>query len=181
VIAAGLSAPLPQFVPLRQMRNTLMAIQHPANREKALQKLRHYCAYQERSHQEVKAKLQALGVWKNDQDQIMAQLIEENYLNEERFAIQFSGGKFRTRQWGKLKIQYALKQKQVSDYCIHKALSQIDPGDYMDTLQRIAHTKWNALSDEQNSFSRAGKLRNYLYTKGYEPALVHQTIQTLIR
>jgi len=161
------------------MRNTEMTIQHPADKQKALQKLKHYCAYQERSHGEVKAKLYSLGVWKKDLEAIMAQLIEENYLNEERFAIAFSGGKFRIRQWGKLKIQYALKQKQVSDYCIRKALSQIDSDQYQQTLHRIAANKWKTLEQEKNSFSKAGKLRNYLSAKGYEPALVNQTVRSL--
>jgi regulatory protein len=158
-----------------------MAIENPAGKERALQKLRHYCAYQERSHQEVKEKLYTLGVWKNDLEAIMAQLIEENYLNEERFAIAFCGGKFRTRQWGKLKIQHALKQKRVSDYCIRKALSEIDSVQYQQTLDKLAIKKWKALGQEKNSFSKAGKLRNYLCAKGYEPALVNQSIQALSR
>ena len=88
--------------------------------EQALQKLRHYCGYQERCHSEVKEKLYSLGVFKNEHDAIIATLIEEDYLNEERFAIAFAGGKFRVKQWGRVKIKYELKQKQVSEYSIKK-------------------------------------------------------------
>ena len=91
-----------------------------------MQKLKQYCAYQERSHHEVKSRLYDLGVWKKDHDEIIAALIEENYLNEERFAIAFAGGKFRMKQWGRVKIRYELKQRQVSEYCIKKAMKQID-------------------------------------------------------
>ena len=91
-------------------------------KEQALQKIKHYCAYQERCHNEVKEKLYNLGVWKKEHDEIIATLIEENYLNEERFAIAFAGGRFRIKKWGRVKIKYELKQKQVSDYCIKKSI-----------------------------------------------------------
>ena len=85
-------------------------------REQAFLKIKHYCAYQERSHKEVMGKLYDLGLFKKDAELLVSQLIEEGYLNEERFAIQFAGGKFRIKQWGKKKIVYALKEKQVSEY-----------------------------------------------------------------
>src|SRR6187401_2447386 len=92
--------------------------------EKALQKIKHYCAYQERSHYEVKEKLYSFGLYKNEVELLLSQLVEENYLNEERYAIAFAGGKFRIKQWGRVKIKYELKQKQVSEYSIKKALKQ---------------------------------------------------------
>ena len=81
------------------------------SKEQALQKLRHYCAYQERCHAEVKEKLYSFGLRKQMVEESIAQLIEEDYLNEERFAIQFAGGKFRMKQWGRVKIKHELKQK----------------------------------------------------------------------
>ena len=109
-------------------------------KEQALQKLKHYCGYQERCHLEVKEKLYSLGVRKQDHDEILAKLIEENYLNEERFAVQFAGGKFRINHWGRRKISYALKEKQVSEYLIRKAL-KIDEDEYFKTLQEACHKK----------------------------------------
>ena len=99
-------------------------IRKQLSKEQALQKLKHYCGYQDRSHSEVKEKLYSLGVWKKDHDEIMAALIEENYLNEERFALAFARGKFRMKKWGRVKIKYELKQRQVSEYTIKKALKQ---------------------------------------------------------
>ena len=137
----------------------------------ALQKLKHYCAYQERCHQEVKEKLYNLGVWKKEHDEIMAILIEENYLNEERFAIAFAGGRFRMKQWGRIKIKYELKQKQVSEYSIKKALKQIDEDEYLKVLNKLAKAKNAALKSEQY-LVRKKKTMDYLMGKGFEGELV---------
>lgn len=126
-----------------------MAYKKILTKEQALQKLKQYCAYQERCHREVKEKLYALGVWKRDHDEIIATLIEENYLNEERFAIAYAGGKFRIKGWGRIKIKYELKQKQVSEYCIKKALKQIDESDYIAKLTKLATEKYQSLKGEQ--------------------------------
>jgi len=94
-------------------------------KEQALQKLRHYCSYQERCHSEVKTKLYQLGVSKTLWDEMIAELIQGNYLNEERFAMAFARGKFKMNHWGKRKIEFELKAKFISDYCIKKAMKEI--------------------------------------------------------
>ncbi|HEY6062744.1 MAG TPA: regulatory protein RecX [Chitinophagaceae bacterium] len=144
-------------------------------KEQALQKLKHYCAYQERCHSEVKEKLYNLGVWKKDHDPIIATLIEENYLNEERFAIAFAGGKFRIKQWGRVKIKYELKQKQVSEYSIKKALKQIDEDEYMKVLGKLAKEKYASLKNEQY-LVRKKKTMDYLVQKGFEIELINKSI-----
>lgn len=140
-------------------------------KEQALQKLKHYCAYQERSHSEVREKLYQLGVWKKDHDEIIASLIEQDYLNEERFAIAFAGGKYRVKQWGRVKIKYELKQKQVSDYSIKKALKQIDEKDYRKLLQELADKKYASLKAEQYMV-RKKKTMDYLVSRGFEHDLI---------
>jgi len=150
---------------------TGMLYKKSLTKEQALQKLKHYCAYQERCHQEVKEKLYDLGVWKKDHDEIIATLIEENYLNEERFAIAFAGGKFRIKQWGRVKIKYELKQKQVSEYCIKKALKQIEEEEYLKTLAKLANQKYASLKGEQY-LVRKKKTLDYLAGKGFEPELI---------
>lgn len=148
-----------------------MQFKKQLTKEQALQKLKHYCAYQERCHSEVKDKLYSLGVWKKDHDEIIAALIEENYLNEERFAMAFAGGKWRIKQWGRVKIKYELRQKQVSDYCIKKALKQIDEEEYLRVLKELASDKYAALKKEQY-LVRKKKTMNYLINKGFEMELV---------
>ncbi|RYF81458.1 MAG: RecX family transcriptional regulator [Chitinophagaceae bacterium] len=147
-------------------------------KEQAIQKLRHYCAYQERSHSEVKEKLYQLGVWKKDHDEIIASLIEDNYLNEERFAIAFAGGKFRMKEWGRVKIKYELKQKQVSDYCIKKALKQITEEDYLKVLHKLVEEKYASLKSEQY-LVRKKKTIDFLMQRGFEPDLVVRMLKDL--
>ena len=149
-------------------------------KEQALQKVKHYCAYQERCHSEVKEKLYSLGLYKNEVEETIATLIEENYLNEERFAIQFTGGRFRIKQWGRVKIKYELKQKQVSEYCIKKALKEINETDYLKTLQKLAVQKISTLKSEKNIFSKKRKLQDHLLAKGYEPGLVNNIINEML-
>lgn len=149
-------------------------------KEQALQKLRHYCAYQERSHSEVRDKLYQLGVWKKDHDEIIASLIEDNYLNEERFAIAFAGGKFRMKQWGRVKIKYELKQKQVSDYSIKKALKTIDEEEYHRLLSKLAEDKYGSLKSEQYLI-RKKKTQDYLMQKGFEPELVAGVLKDITK
>jgi len=141
-------------------------------KEQALQKLKHYCAYQERCHSEVKEKLYSLGVWKKDHDAIISTLIEENYLNEERFAIAYAGGKWRLKHWGRVRIRYELKQKQVTEYCIKKALKQIDEEEYLQVLHETAAAKYASLKSDQY-LVRKKKTMDYLVNRGFEMSLVN--------
>lgn len=147
-------------------------------KEQAVQKLRHYCAYQERCHSEAKEKLYELGISKTDHDEIIASLIEDNYLDEERFAIQFAGGKFRMNKWGKRKILYALKEKQVSEYSIKKALNQISEKEYGNVLCDLATKKYGLLNAEPFVL-RKKKTIDYLLQKGFEPELVSTCVNIL--
>ena len=148
-------------------------------KEQAYQKAKHYCAYQERCHSEVKEKLYGFGLYKKEVEELMANLVEENYLNEERFAIQFAGGRFRIKHWGKVKIKYELRQKQVSDYCIKKALSSIDEKDYERTLLKLFNEKKKALKTEKNIFIRKRKISDYLMSKGFETDRISELLKTL--
>jgi len=147
-------------------------------KEQAIQKLKQYCAYQERSHFDVKHKLIELGVYRSYHEDIIAYLIEENFLNEERFAIAFAGGKFRMKDWGRKKIYYALKEKRVSEYCIKRALKEIDEEDYSKTIKALAEKKYNDLRKDQY-LVRKKKTMDYLMQKGYENELIHSVISQI--
>lgn len=147
-------------------------------KEEALQKLRQYCAYQERSHYEVQQKLYELGIRKNDQDEVIATLIEEDYLNEGRFAKAFAGGKFRMKDWGRKKIYYALKEKRVSEYSIKQAMKEIDDEAYKQNLKELAEEKYESLKDEQY-LVRKKKTIDYMLQKGYEFDLVTKAVTEL--
>lgn len=147
--------------------------------EKAWQKIKHYCAYQERSHAETRDKLYKFGLYKQEVETLLAQLIEENYLNEERYAIAFAGGHFRTKQWGRIKIKYALSQKKLSGYCIKKALASIDEREYEKCIVKLANAKLASLKSETNIFVKKTKLQNYLLQKGFESDLVGSVVNKL--
>ena len=143
------------------------------SKEEALQKLKHYCAYQERCHSEVKEKCFELGVWQKDHDELISRLIEENYLNEERFAIAFAGGKWRVKRWGRNRIRYELNQKQVSEYCIKKAMKQIPDEEYEEVLQKLIREKYESLKEDQ-WIIRKKKTVDHFIRKGFEPDLVNE-------
>ena len=147
-------------------------------KEQALQKLKHFCAYQERCHAEVKEKLYYLGVLKKEHDEIMATLIEEKYLDEERFASAYAGGKFRIKKWGRIKIRHALQQKQVSEYSIKKALKGIQEEEYRKTLAKLAKSKYNSLKSAP-PLIRKQKTIGYLMQKGFESQLVNESVKRL--
>jgi regulatory protein len=149
-------------------------------KEQALQKAKHYCAYQERSHSETKEKLYSFGLHKQDVELVLSQLIEENYLNEERFAVRFASGKFRMKHWGRIKIKYGLKQKQVSDYCIKTALKEIDEEEYKNTLFRLAEKKWAEVNEKtQGKYERIALTTDYLLQKGFEAMLIREAIEQI--
>jgi len=149
-------------------------------KEQAYQKLRHYCAYQDRCHSEVKMKAYSLGLRKPEAEELTSKLIEENCLNEERFAKTFAGGKFRIKQWGRMKIIGELKGKQISSYCIAAAMEEIDENKYKQILHKLAVKRWNSIKGTgANLFVKMTKTRNFLLLKGYEPALVSFEIKHL--
>jgi len=150
--------------------------------EQAFQKLKHYCGYQERCHSEAREKAYSLGMKKTDVEELVSRLIEENYLNEERFAKLFAGGKFRAKQWGRTKIKYELKQRKISEYCINKALKEINEEEYFSTLDKLAKKKWNSIKGAgTNQFVKMTKTRDFLLQKGFEPGLIQQTLSGLIK
>ncbi len=131
------------------------------------EKIRHYCAYQERSHREVKYKLIELGVHGEEIDSITHDLIQENYLNEERYAIAYAGGKFRMKQWGKQKIIQGLKKQEISQYLINKALKEIPEKDYKAALKKSFDKKKKELKSEKNKFIKMTKIKNFLVSRGF--------------
>ena len=147
--------------------------------DQSLQKIKQYCAYQERCHSEVRDKLYSFGLNKGETEEIISILITEGYLNEERFAIHYAGGKFRMKSWGKNKIKQALKFKQVSDYCIKKALKTIDASDYEKIFFKLAQQKINTLKGEKNVFVKKRKLQDFLLSKGFENDLVREAVNNI--
>ncbi|WP_299289675.1 regulatory protein RecX [uncultured Mucilaginibacter sp.] len=142
----------------------------------ALLKAEKYCVYQERAQQEVRDKLYTFGLHQRDVENIISELISNNFLNEERFANAYTLGKFRQKGWGKIKIKQALKLKRVPDGLIKKALQQIDLDDYLQKLKGILEKK-AALLKEKDAYKRSYQLKQYAYGKGYEGDLVVEVLK----
>jgi regulatory protein len=144
-------------------------------RETALSQIQRFCAYQERCHEEVRQKLLQHGIYGDFLEELIVSLIENNFLNEERFAIQYAGGKFRIKKWGKNKIKAALKQKNNSDYCIRESLKQISNEEYLETISYWVQKKSNELHGTAQS-AKKYHVYAYLVQKGFEPELINQVI-----
>lgn len=142
----------------------------------AKQKIEAYCAYQDRCHYEVSNKLTQWGISGEQKEQLITDLIVHRFLDEERFAESYVSGKFRIKQWGKVKIRQHLKAKFVPEYCVKKAIAQIDGNDYYATLQQLAEKKTAALKSEKNPFKKKAKIIRYLVSKGYEMDLIYEAL-----
>ena len=134
-----------------------------------------YCAYQERCHKEVTSKLYELGLYKSEVDQILMHLMELNFLNEERYARAFTGGKFRMKHWGRRKIVYELKGKGINNNLIRLALEEIDDEEYVKTIRTLLEKKNRSIS-VQNMYIRKGKIADFLQQKGYESEIIREEL-----
>lgn len=146
--------------------------------EEATQKLMHFCAYRERCHQEVHHKLQKLRMIPEAREVITFKLIQQNYLNEERFAKTFARDKFRLKKWGKYRITRELKHREISAYLIDKALLEIDEKDYIETFLQLLNKRLNSIS-EPHPLKKKKKIVDYLLRKGYESALIYDNLPEL--
>jgi regulatory protein len=149
-----------------------------ASAEEILQKLEYYCSYQERCHLEVQEKLRQFTLSENEKNQIIVHLIENNFLNEERFARCFARGKFRIKHWGKNRIVNELKQRQISVPNIKCGLTEISDEEYHDTFDKLAQRHWETIK-ETNVQKKKKKFCDYLLRKGWESNLVYGKLKGL--
>lgn len=147
--------------------------------EEARNKILRYCAYQERAHQEVKSKLYSYGLYSSQVNELISYLITEGFLNEERFAKAFAGGKFRMKKWGRLKIVRELEAKGLTTNCIKIGLREIDHAAYTLALKQLVAKKAAEVTEE-NLFARRNKVARYIMQKGYEPELVWQEVKEFL-
>ena len=138
-----------------------------------------YCAYQERSQKEVRNKLYDLGLYGDEVEEVISELITDNYINEERFAKAYIGGKFRAKKWGRKKILMGIKQYDITSYCIKKGLEEIDENDYRSVLFQLIEKKTDSLI-EPNLFIKRNKVAKYVIGRGFEAELVWNAVKEII-
>jgi regulatory protein len=144
----------------------------------ALDKAMKYCAYQERCQQEVRQKLQSFQLTSDQREEVIYELIQQSFLNEERFSESFARGKFRMKKWGKKKIILSLRQKEISDYCIKKGLLQIEENEYIVVLNQVLekiYSKYTGIQDYQ----RMAKTAQYAIGRGFESQLVWEQLKNI--
>ncbi|TCD26156.1 RecX family transcriptional regulator [Pedobacter psychrodurus] len=141
------------------------------DKKQAQVKAEHFCVYQERSQKEVRYKLVEWGMRGDELEEIISELILNNFLNEERFAKSYASGKFNIKHWGRVKIKQGLKLKGVPDKILQKAIYSINDDDYLQTIEKLASKKASTLN-ENDPFKRKNKLMSYLQAKGFETDLI---------
>lgn len=142
------------------------------DKDQALRELQRWCSQQERSHMDVRTKLIEHQVYGDALEEIIAQLISENFLNEMRYASAYVSGKFKINEWGRIKITAGLKQKNISQKIISKAISEIDQETYCETLKKLFYNKKKSI--KSNSLQDKQRLMNFLLQKGYEQNLIFE-------
>lgn len=148
--------------------------------QEATKKLEHYCAYQERCHQEVRKKLESMHMIPEAIDVIIVHLLKHNFLNEERFAKTFVRGKFRIKAWGRRRLTYELKKKDISKVNINQALTEIENEEYIEVFNELAEKKARLIK-ETNVYKKRKKLIDYLLYKGFETHLVYEKANELVK
>lgn len=148
-------------------------------KQEAIHKAENYCAYQERCHKEVRTKLYDMGLYKTEVEDIMVHLINQNFLNEERFVKTFVRGKFNIKKWGRRRIQSELRQRDISPFLIKKGLNSIPENQYLETFNALAEKKRAALKSE-SKLKQKRKLADYLLYRGWESHLVYAKVNELI-
>lgn len=148
------------------------------DKKEALKKAQRYCVYQERCHSEVRTKLLKLKVYGDDLEEIISSLIQDDFLNEQRFAEVYAGGKMRIKSWGKQKIINKLRAKRVSAYSIKKAIESLDEVHYAEILEKLLEKKYSQLSvREDESYIIRKKLFNFAFMRGFEQVLINKKIE----
>jgi regulatory protein len=146
--------------------------------EQALSRIQRYCTYQDRCHIEVERKLTEMRMIPQAKEQIIMSLIEDDYLNEERFALAFVKGKFRIKKWGRIRLKAELKKRKISKYLIKSALEQISEKDYLFTFEELANRKANSIKADSILLKKK-KLADYLIYRGWESSLVNNKVNQL--
>jgi regulatory protein len=114
-------------------------------------------------------------------DKIIDHLLRNNFLNETRFAQAFARGKFRTKKWGRNRIVNELKMRQISKFNIKIALKEIPDSDYYKTFDILSEKRLRQLASEKNLQKKRKKLADYLFYRGWEPELVYDKINNILK
>ena len=150
----------------------------PWTPQEAKVKIAAYCAYQERCQEEVRAKLSERGIYGTEAEDLIATMISEGFLNEERFAKAYVRGKYRLKKWGRNKIIHELKFRKISPNCIKSGLKEIDGDEYWNLLLQVTEKKWQSIK-EGDILKKKFKIQQFLAGRGFEQDLIQLAINEI--
>ncbi|WP_274474777.1 regulatory protein RecX [Mangrovimonas aestuarii] len=146
--------------------------------DEAISKMEHFCAYQERCHQEVRQKLVEMRMIPEAMDMIVGHLLQNNFLNEERFSKTFVRGKFRIKKWGKRRLIQELKKREISKFNINLAIREIEDGEYLEVFNTLIEKRWESVM-ESDVYKKKKKVADYMLYRGWESSLVYEKLSDL--
>lgn len=145
------------------------------SKDQVLSKLQQYCAKQDRCQSEVIKKLSSFYLDVEEKEEIINSLIDDRFLDEDRFVQTYVKSKFNQNKWGKNKIRYSLEGKQVGRRFIENWIDSIDEEQYSITIQQLIQSKNNSIKND-DELKRKHKIAQYLAGKGYESEIVWKEI-----
>ena len=146
--------------------------------EEIKHKLEYYCSYQDRCHKEVEQKLNSFTLITELKEKVIVHLIENNFINEERFAKSFARGKHNYKGWGKNRIVNELKLRNISSRIIETALKEIPEATYLENFHQLAEKHWNNITERKGP-KKNKKFVDFLLRKGYETSLIYEKLKEL--
>lgn len=146
--------------------------------EEIKHKLEYYCSYQDRCHKEVEQKLNSFTLITELKEKVIVHLIENNFINEERFAKSFARGKHNYKGWGKNRIVNELKFRNISSRIIETALKEIPEATYLENFHALAEKNWEIIKEPKGQ-KRNKKFVDFLLRKGYETSLIYEKLNEL--
>ncbi|NMM46784.1 regulatory protein RecX [Marinigracilibium pacificum] len=150
--------------------------------KEALVKYSRYCAMREVCSSDIRKKLlndKKLGLSKAQTNKIIDILIDEGFINEERFAAAFVNDHYKFNKWGRIKIKYMLNSKGIKEQYIDNALKSIPSEEYLDILRSLMKEKWSKLEKEEDYYTKKMKCANFLAGRGFESDLIFNEIEKL--
>lgn len=145
--------------------------------KQALVKAASFCAYQERTQQQVREKAREWELEPDEIEEVVAEMVTQKFVDEERYARSYVRGKYAARRWGRRLLMQGLREQKLSDYCIRAGMSEIDPDVYWANLLGLAAKKARAVAGESHPMKRKAKVLAYLASKGYESDLARDAAE----
>ena len=145
----------------------------------ALVKAQNLCAMQEKCISDIRKKLYDWKANPEDFDDIINDLLQDKFIDEQRYAISFAKEKFRFNKWGKIKIEYSLNQKNISHNYIKNALEEINEKDYDILLENELLKKLKTIKDT-DEYTIKSKLTRYVLSKGFENGKVFDKVTSIL-